>query len=74
MKGGEIMKRLDPSGRSIKTINTDANYEITPMYGCACSASLQSTALAGRYSGDCMCQCSYGEANFSANYSIGYKK
>lgn len=69
------MKRVDPLGRNIKAVNVDANYgDITPLYGCACSGSQQASARAGRYPGDCICQCSNGQANMVANYSIGYAK
>lgn len=67
------MKRLDPLGRTIKSVNTDANYGES-RYGCACSGSQQASARAGRYPGDCICQCSNGQENMVANYSIGYKK
>lgn len=67
------MKRLDPLGRNVNDIDASANYgELR--YGCACSASQQASARAGRYPGDCICQCSHGQENMVANYSIGYKK
>ena len=69
------MKRLEQLGRNIEVVNADANYgEIDPRYGCACSGSQQASARAGRYPGDCICQCSHGHENMVANYSIGYNK
>ncbi len=71
------MQRIDPLGRDVVKADTGANYDVTPYYGCYCSSDQETNstkALQAIKPGDCMCQCSYGEANFSANYSAGYAK
>lgn len=72
------MLQVNPLGRNFDDLDTEKNYDIDPYYGCSCSVAgstyTYTSALNSRKSGDCMCQCSYGEANYSANYSNGYNK
>lgn len=71
------MKLVMPLGRD-KMVSA-ADFDAEPRFGCACS-SVNGTWLTDSVrinSTDplpfnCMCQCSYGSANYTANYELGF--
>lgn len=68
------MKLVNPVGRNVGTFDVQANQSC----GCLCSTtSLHSRAFAigrGNDGINCWCQCSYGDANLTANSQGGYDK
>lgn len=62
------MKLVNPAGRNMNTLDTEAY-----RHRCVCSRNYDNTSLYGGTTGDisvCGCQCSYGPENSSANANL----
>lgn len=67
------MKLVNPTGRNISSLESGANYDVAPLWGCVCSGS---TAIANSYNkgpGWCVGYCTGGAVNRDANKDAAYK-
>lgn len=61
------MKLINPMGRTAESLETGANYGVTPYSGCVCSDSEELANAHNQGPTKCVGYCLYGEENRHAN-------
>ncbi len=67
------MKMVNPMGRTAESLETGANFGVTPLSGCVCSDTEELANAHNKGPTKCVGYCLYGEENKIANMEAAKK-